>query len=88
MGVHGVDVLKKVCRAVVLNEGELVDEFSFRNSKRRIEDFMMKIEVFKDKAPRRAFPFPIFFFCCSTVLVSSYDIFGSSFFSVLLFSYI
>ena len=71
MGVHGVDVLKKVCRAVVLNEGELVDEFSFRNSKRRIEDFMMKIEVFKDKAPRRAFPFPIFSFCCSTFLVSS-----------------
>ena len=62
MGVHGVDALKKVCRAVVLNEGELVDEFSFRNSKREIEDFMMKIEVFKDKAPRRAFPFSSFLF--------------------------
>ena len=75
MGVHGVDALKKVCRAVVLNEGELVDEFSFRNSKRGIEDFMMKIEVFKDKAPRRVFPFPIFSFCCSTVFWSSLGIF-------------
>jgi len=47
----GVDVHKKVYRATMVNEeGELVDEFSFRNSKRGIEDFMMKIEVFKDEA--------------------------------------
>jgi len=47
----GVDVHKRVCRAAVVNdEGELVDEFSFRNSEKGIEDFMMKIEVFKDEA--------------------------------------
>jgi len=47
----GVDVHKRVCRAAVVNdEGELVDEFSFRNSEKGIEDFMMKIEAFKDEA--------------------------------------
>jgi len=46
----GVDVHKRVCRAAMVNgEGEMVDEFSFRNSKRGIEDFMMKIEAFKDR---------------------------------------
>ena len=45
----GVDVHKKVCRAAMVNdEGELVDEFSFTNSKRGIEDFMMRIEAFRD----------------------------------------
>jgi len=34
----GVDVHKRVCRAAMVNdEGELVDEFSFTNSKRGIE---------------------------------------------------
>jgi len=32
------------------DEGELVDEFSFANSGRGIEDFMMKIEAFRDEA--------------------------------------
>jgi len=46
----GVDVHKRVCRAAMVNdEGELVDEFSFMNSKGGIEDFMMKIEAFKDR---------------------------------------
>jgi transposase len=46
----GVDVHKKVCRAAMVNdEGELVEEFSFINSKRGIEDFMMKIEAFGDR---------------------------------------
>jgi transposase len=46
----GVDVHKKVCRAAMANdEGELVEEFSFMNSKRGMEDFMMKIEAFKDR---------------------------------------
>jgi transposase len=46
----GVDVHKKVCRAAMANdEGELVEEFSFTNSKRGIEDFMMKIEAFGDR---------------------------------------
>ena len=45
----GVDVHKKVCRAAIVNdEGVLVDEFSFINSKKGFEDFMMKIEAFKD----------------------------------------
>ena len=45
----GVDVHKKVCRAAIVNdEGDLVDEFSFGNSKRGIEDFMMRIEGFRD----------------------------------------
>ena len=45
----GVDVHKNVCRAAIVNdEGDLVDEFSFRNSKRGIEDFMMRIEGFRD----------------------------------------
>lgn len=47
----GVDVHKKVCRAAVVNgEGELVEEFSFTNSKKGIGDFMMKIEAFKGEA--------------------------------------
>jgi len=46
----GVDVHKKVCRAAIVNdEGELVDEFSFINSKKGVEDFMMKIEAFRDE---------------------------------------
>ena len=46
----GVDVHKKVCRAAMMNdEGELVDEFSFRNSERGIEDFKMKVEPFRDE---------------------------------------
>lgn len=46
----GVDVHKKVCRAAMTNdEGELVEEFSFMNSKKGIEDFMMKIEAFKER---------------------------------------
>jgi transposase len=46
----GVDVHKKVCRAAIVNdEGELVDEFSFMNSKKGIEDFLTKLEVFKDR---------------------------------------
>jgi transposase len=46
----GVDVHKRVCRAAMANdEGELVDEFSFMNSKRGIEDFMMKLEAFKER---------------------------------------
>jgi len=45
----GVDVHKRVCRAAVVNdEGELIDELSFRNSKRGIEDFIMRIEAFRD----------------------------------------
>lgn len=45
----GVDVHKNVCRAAVVNdEGEVVDEFSFMNSKGGIEDFMMKLEAFRD----------------------------------------
>ena len=47
----GVDAHKKVCRAAMVNdEGELVDEFSFRNCSKGIEDFMMRIEAFKDEA--------------------------------------
>jgi transposase len=46
----GVDVHKKVCRAAMANdEGELVEEFSFTNSKKGIEAFMMKIEAFKER---------------------------------------
>ena len=46
----GVDVHKKVCRAAVMNdEGELVDEFSFRNSERGIEEFLMRVEPFRDE---------------------------------------
>jgi transposase len=46
----GVDVHKKVCRAAMVNdECELVDEFSFRNCSKGIEDFMMKIEAFRDR---------------------------------------
>jgi len=46
----GVDVHKKVCRAAMANdEGELVEEFSFTNSKKGIEDFMMKIEAFGER---------------------------------------
>lgn len=46
----GVDVHKRVCRAAMVNDkGELVDEFSFMNSKRGIGDFMMKLEVFRDR---------------------------------------
>jgi len=46
----GVDVHKKVCRAAMVNdEGELMEEFSFTNSKKGIEDFMMKIEAFGDR---------------------------------------
>jgi transposase len=46
----GVDVHKNVCRAAIVNdEGDLVDEFSFGNSKRGIEDFMMRIEGFRDR---------------------------------------
>lgn len=46
----GVDVHKNVCRAaVVSDEGELVDEFTFRNSGGGIEDFMMRIEAFRDR---------------------------------------
>jgi len=46
----GVDVHKRVCRAAVVNdEGELVDEFSFRNCPRGIDDFLMRIEAFRDK---------------------------------------
>jgi len=45
----GVDVHKKVCRAAMMNdEGEMADEFSFKNSKRGIEEFVMKIELFRD----------------------------------------
>jgi len=45
-----VDVHKNVCRAVIVNdEGGWVDEFSFRNSKRGIKDFMMRIEGFRDR---------------------------------------
>jgi transposase len=46
----GVDVHKKVCRAAIVNDrGELVDEFSFMNSKKGVEDFIMELEAFKDK---------------------------------------
>jgi len=46
----GVNVHKKVCRAAMVNdECELVDEFSFRNCSKGIEDFMMKIEAFRDR---------------------------------------
>jgi transposase len=46
----GVDVHKKVCRAAMANdEGELAEEFCFMNSKKGIEDFMMKIEAFGDR---------------------------------------
>jgi transposase len=46
----GVSVHKKVCRAAIANdEGDLVEEFSFTNSKKGIEDFMMKIEAFKER---------------------------------------
>ncbi|MGC8998190.1 MAG: hypothetical protein ACP5JW_02125 [Candidatus Bathyarchaeia archaeon] len=41
----GVDVHKRVCRAAIVNdERELVGKFSFRNSRKGVEDFMMKIE--------------------------------------------
>jgi transposase len=44
----GVDVHKKACRAAIVDEeGEVVDEFMFRNSSARIEDFMVKLEAFK-----------------------------------------
>ena len=46
----GVDVHKRVCRAAIVNdEGELLDEFSFMNSKKGMEDFMIKIEAFKER---------------------------------------
>ena len=46
----GVDAHKKACRAAMVNdEGESVDEFSFMNSSGGVEDFLMKIEAFKDK---------------------------------------
>jgi len=46
----GVDVHKRVCRATMVNDkGELVDEFFFRNSERGIEEFMMRVEPFRDE---------------------------------------
>lgn len=40
----GVDVHRKVCRAAIVNDGgELVDEFSFINSKKGVEDFTMRL---------------------------------------------
>ena len=46
----GVDVHKRVCRAAIVNdEGELVDDFSFMTSKKGMEDFMIKIEAFKER---------------------------------------
>jgi transposase len=45
----GVDIHKKVCRAAIVDyEGELAEEFSFTNSKKGIEDLMMKLEQFRD----------------------------------------
>ena len=36
----GVDVHKRVCRAAMVNdEGEVMDEFSFKNSPPGIDDF-------------------------------------------------
>jgi transposase len=44
----GVDVHKKVCRAAMVNEeGEVVDEYSFKNSPPGIEDFASRMEPFK-----------------------------------------
>lgn len=46
----GVDVHKKVCRAAVVDdEGELIDEFSFKNCSRGIEVFMVNLEAFRAK---------------------------------------
>jgi transposase len=46
----GVDVHKKVCRAAMVNDvGEMVDEFSFRNSKTGIEELTMRLDAFKDR---------------------------------------
>jgi hypothetical protein len=46
----GDDVHKKAYRAAMANdEGELVEEFSLTNSKKGIEDFMMRIEAFKER---------------------------------------
>lgn len=46
----GVDVHKKVCgTAIVDDDGEVVDEFLFRNSSQGIEGFMVKLEVFRKK---------------------------------------
>jgi transposase len=51
MMYFGADMHKKVCRAAILNdEGDVVDEFSFMNSVNGIRDFMMRIEVFRDEA--------------------------------------
>jgi transposase len=46
----GVDVHKKVCRAAIVDEeGEVVDEFSFRNSSQGIEVFTVRLEAFRTK---------------------------------------
>ena len=46
----GVDVHKKVCRAAMLDdEGELVDECSFANSEKGVDEFLMRVEPFKDE---------------------------------------
>jgi len=46
----GVDVHKKVCRAAMVNDdGEVVDEFGFWNSKKDIDDFIMRIESFREE---------------------------------------
>jgi transposase len=45
-----VDVHKRVCRAAMVNEdGAVVDECSFRNSKTGIEDLMMRLDACKNR---------------------------------------
>jgi transposase len=46
----GVDVHKNVCRAAIVDEeGEVADEFMFKNSSQGIEDFAVKLKAFREK---------------------------------------
>ena len=45
----GIDVHKKMCQAAVLDEdGDLLDEIRFRNTVEGIEDFALKLTIFRD----------------------------------------
>ena len=45
----GVDMHKKMCQAVIVDEsGEVLDEFRFKNNREGIEGFALKLKGFRD----------------------------------------